>query len=219
MRRNTRSGPPALLAFVLATALVFGLYYVWNGVQTFLRTGGVGVVEATQRAEDIQQVTAAVVTRMATLPVTLLPTTTPVPACADFRVIVPAAIVREGPSTGSAIKGQFREGDIVCVLGEEADGEWYSIDFNPSTRRIEQGYMSSVLIAPLNPTLTPSQTLTPSNTVSPAPTVTEVPSRPPTRTATPFPTDTLNPSWTRTPTITRTPTPQPTDTPPLFQSA
>jgi hypothetical protein len=142
-----------------------------------------------------------------------------VPTCADFRVIVPAAIVRDGPSTSAAIKGQFRQGDIVCVLGEEAGGEWYSIDFNPSTRRIEPGYMSNVLIEPVNPTPTPSLTLTPSHTVSPAPTVTDVPTRPPTRTPTPYPTDTLNPSWTKTPTITRTPTPLPSNTPQLFQSA
>ena len=45
MRRNSRSGPPALLAFLLAAALVFGVYYIWQGVQTFLRTGGLGVVE------------------------------------------------------------------------------------------------------------------------------------------------------------------------------
>jgi hypothetical protein len=219
MRQNSRGGPPALLAFVLAIALVFGVYYVWQGVQTFLRTGGLGVVEATKQAENISDVTATGIMSRATLPVTLLPTSTPPPSCQDFRVIVPAAIVREGASTTSAVKGQFRENDSVCVLGMEPDGQWYSIDFNPSTRRIELGYMNVVLIEPMNPTLTPSITPTPSNTVSPAPTVTNVPTKPPTRTPTPFPTDTLNPNWTKTPTITRTPTPQASDTPQLFQSA
>ena len=32
-------------------------------------------------------------------------------------MIVPAAIVREGPSTSSAVKTQFKEGTTVCVLG------------------------------------------------------------------------------------------------------
>lgn len=219
MRRNSRSGPPALLAFLLATALVFGVYYVWQGVQTFLRTGGLGVVEATTRAQEVSAATATGIQSRATLPVTLLPTSTPPPTCTDFRVIVPAAIVREGPSTGSAVLGQFREGDSVCVLGMEAGGEWYSIDFNPSTRRIELGYMNIVLIEPMNPTLTPSITPTPSNTVSPPPTVTNVPTKPPTRTASPLPTDTRDPRWTLTPLPTRTPTPLPSNTPQIFQSA
>src|SRR5664279_4360278 len=97
MRRNSRSGPPTLVAFLLAAALVFGVYYVWQGVQTFLRTGGLGVVESTQRAQEVDTATADSVTRIATLPATLLPTDTPPPACQDFRVIVPAAIVRESP--------------------------------------------------------------------------------------------------------------------------
>lgn len=219
MRRNSRSGPPAILAFVLAIALVFGLYYVWQGVQTFLRTGGLGVAEATQQAQAISAVTATNAQIRATLPVTLLPTSTPPPACTDFRVIVPAAIVREAPSTSSAVKMQFKEGDSVCVLGTEADGEWYSIDMNPSTRRIELGYMNYVLIEPMNPTLTPSITPTPSDTVTPPPTVTNVPTRPPTRTTTPLPTDTRDPRWTMTPLPTRTPTAPPTETPQLFQSA
>ena len=53
MRRNSRNGPPAILAFLLAAALVFGVYYIWQGVQTYLRTGGLGVVESTQRAQQV----------------------------------------------------------------------------------------------------------------------------------------------------------------------
>jgi hypothetical protein len=211
MRRKTRSGPPAVLVFLLAGALVFGIYYMWQGIQTFLRTGGLGVVEATARAQEVSTATAQLVTRIAPVPATLLPTATEVPPCQDFRVSVPAGIVREGP--------QFRENEIVCVLGKDAGSEWYTIDLNPSTRRIEPAYMHETIIEAVNPTPTPSITPTPSNTVSPPPTVTLVPTGRPTATSTPIPTATRNPRDTNTPFPTATQTPTPSDTPQLFQSA
>jgi hypothetical protein len=134
-------------------------------------------------------------------------------------VIVPAAIVRDGPSTSAAVVTQFRMGTIVCVLGQDAESDWYSIDINPSTKRIEPGYMSNVLIEAANPTLTPSVTLTPSNTVSPPPTVTNVPTQRPTATVTNIPTATRDPRLTNTPYPTATATPTASDTPQLFQSA
>ena len=219
MGRHSRSGPPALLVFLLAVALVFGVYYVWQGVQTFLRTGGLGVVEATQRAEDVSTATAQGFTPRAAFAATLLPTSTDVPPCQDFRVSVPAGIVREGPSTGSAVVTQFREGEIVCVLGREAGSEWYSIDLNPSTRRIELAYMHESIIEAVNPTPTPSDTLTPSNTVSPPPTVTRTPTIPPTVTPSPLPSYTRDPRWTNTPLPTLTPSPAPSETLQPFQSA
>jgi hypothetical protein len=219
MRRNSRSGPPAILAFLLAAALVFGVYYVWQGVQTYLRTGGLGVVESTAQAHQVDTATAAGFVSRATLPATLLPTSTAPPPCQDFSVIVPAAIVREGPSTSAAVVTQFKMGTIVCVLGQDKGSDWYSIDINPATKRIEPGYMNSVLIEAANPTLTPSITLTPSNTVSPPPTVTNVPTLTPTATSTFIPTDTRDPRLTNTPYPTATATPLPSDTPQLFQSA
>ncbi|MEO8393382.1 MAG: SH3 domain-containing protein [Chloroflexota bacterium] len=219
MRRNSRGGPPAILAFLLAAALVFGVYYIWQGVQTYLRTGGLGVVESTARAQEVDTATAAGVTRRATLPATLLPTATAPPPCQDFSVIVPAAIVREGPSTSAAVKTQYKEGTIVCVLGQDAGSEWYSIDMNPATKRIELGYMNEVLIEAAYPTLTPSITLTPSNTVSPPPTVTNVPTERPSATSTNIPTATRDPRLTNTPYPTATATPTASDTPQLFQSA
>ncbi|MFN8452774.1 MAG: SH3 domain-containing protein [Anaerolineae bacterium] len=219
MGRRTRSGPPGILVFLLAVALIFGVYYLWQGVQTFLRTGGMGVVEATERAETIRSATAVEATRFVPQASTLLPTSTEVPPCQEFRVSVPAGIVREGPSTESAIKTQFREGDTVCVLGQEPGSEWYSIDLNPTTRRIELAYMHETIIEAVNPTLTPSNTYTPSNTVSPPPTVTPVPSEPPTRTPTPLPSYTRDPRFTNTPIPTLTPSPTPSETPVQFQSA
>jgi hypothetical protein len=219
MKRSTRSGPPAILVFLLAGALVFGIYYVWQGVQTFLRTGGLGVVEATARAQDVSTATAQIVTRIANAPPTLLPTATEVPPCQDFRVSVPAGIVREGPSTSSPVVTQFRQNEIVCVLGKDDGSEWYTLDLNPSTRRIEIAYMHETIIEAVNPTPTPSITPTPSNTVSPPPTVTLVPTERPTATSTPIPTATRNPRDTDTPFPTATQTPTPSDTPQLFQSA
>ncbi len=219
MRRSSRSGPPALLAFLLAVALVFGIYYVWQGIQSFIRTGGQGVVEATQRADTFSTATAARIESIATLPATLLPTATAPPPCEDFRVSVPEGIVREGPSTSSAVITQFSEGTIVCVLGRVPDSEWYSIDQNPNTKRIEPGYMHESVIEAVNPTLTPSMTFTPSNTVSPPPTVTPAPSLTKTRTPAPLPSYTRNPRFTNTPLPTLTPTPTPSDTPQQYQSA
>lgn len=219
MRRKSSGGPPALLAFLLAAALIFGIYYVWQGFQTFLRTGGLGVQEATERADVIDTATAQRVTRMATIPATLLPTATEVPPCQEFRVSVPAAIVREGPSTTAAIATQFRQGETVCVLGQDPGSEWYTLDLNPSTRRLELAYMHETLLEAVNPTLTPSITPTASNTVTPAPTVTTVPTEIPTETPTGLPTYTRDPRTPNTPLPTLTPSPVPTETPPVFQSA
>ena len=219
MRRKSGRGPSALLAFVLAIALVFGIYYVWQGLQTYLRTGGLGVVEATQRAVVLSSATAEVVTRIATIAQTLRPTATEVPPCQEFRVSVPAGIVREGPSTSAAVAAQFRQGDPICVLAKEEGSEWYTIDLNPETRRLEIAYMHETVIEAVNPTLTPSITPTASNTVSPAPTVTNVPTDRPTRTATGLPNPTRDPRWTDTPLPTVTPSPSATATPPLSQSA
>lgn len=217
--RRSRGGPPALLVFLLAAALVFGVFYIWQGVQNFLRTGGLGVVEATERAQVVDTATAQRVTRMATSVLTLRPTATEVPPCTDFRVDVPAAIVRDAPSTSGAVVTQFNEGTIVCVLQKVTDSEWYAIDVNPETRRIDPGFMHESIIEAVNPTLTPSLTYTPSNTVSPAPTVTPVPTNRPTRTPSPLPSYTRDPHWTNTPLPTLTPTPTPSETPPQFQSA
>lgn len=217
MNRSSRGGPSPLLAFLLAVALVFGIYYVWQGVQNFMRTGGLGVEEATQRAQIVSTATADRVIQMATSPATLRPTATEVPPCTDFRVSVPAGIVREEPSTNGAIATQFRQGEIVCVLSHE--GEWYAIDLNPSTRRLDLAYMHESIIEAVNPTLTPSITPTPSDTVTPAPTVTLTPTIRPSRTPSPLPSATRDPRLTNTPLPSATPTLPASATPPIFQSA
>ena len=76
-------GLPPWLVFIVAIALVFGTYYVWTGLRDFIRSGGLGVIEATQRAEIITSATldrAATITQAAP-EITIRPSPTPLPAC------------------------------------------------------------------------------------------------------------------------------------------
>src|SRR5262245_9580170 len=94
--RRGHDGPPGWLIFLVGIALVFGGYYLWLGAQNFLRTGGKGVVEATERAVIVSTATAQsfIPTHLPTSPFT--PTT--VPECLAFIVSVPNARVRQSPS-------------------------------------------------------------------------------------------------------------------------
>lgn len=182
-------GPPAWLVFLVAVALVFGAFYLYQGAQNFLRTGGLGVEEATARAQVVSSATAEQSTSIATRAVTTpRPTFTPVPECSEFRVSVPNAIVRESPSENGRLITGLNQGTTVCVLGREEGSEWYSIDENPDTRRVELAYMHETVIEAVNPTPTPSITSSPLPTVTPAPT--ETPSN------TPLVTDTFEPTNT-----------------------
>jgi hypothetical protein len=232
--RRGGDGPPAWFLFLVIAAIVFGGVYLFRGFQDFVRTGGLGVDEATAQAQVIGSATAVRVTRMATQPIAnlLAPTFTPIPACIDFRVTVPNGIVRDAPSSAGAVLTGLTQGTVVCVLGRaEANAEWYLIDQNPVTRRIEEAYMNEQVIDAVNPTLTPTRT------PSPLPTVTQLPTdenQPPTATATPTntsppdfrptlpadpnatqtPTFTPSATRTRTPTSAVTPAPRDTDEPP-----
>jgi hypothetical protein len=202
-RRRGSNSPPAWIIFLAGIALVFGLYYVWLGVQNFLRSGGRGVVESTAQAEIVATATAQVAlpTRGAATP---LPTFTPIPTCEDFIVIVPNARVRETPSESGAVIDAYVENDPVCVIGRPSpESEWYTIDQRPGTRRIETAYMHESVIAPVNPTPTPSTTPTPLPTVTATPSPTSTATTPPRPTVT---IDLLTPD-TATPTLTPTATP------------
>jgi len=220
MRYNTRSnrrpktggGPPTWFAFLVGVALVFGLYYLVQGVQNFFRTGGQGVVEATERAVVVSSATAARVTQFQSGDddSTPFPSRTPVPECQNFVVSVPNAIVRDAPSSGGTLLGSLVEGEEVCVLGREPETEWYVIDQTPGTRRLDIAYMHETVIRAVNPTPTPSRTPTALATVTPLPTSS------PTRTPIPQPTAstaTSNPAFTAMPQATATPTDEPTLTP------
>lgn len=200
-------GLPAWLVFLIGIALVFGGVYLCQGVQNFIRTGGQGVVESTERAVVVSTATAERITRSEPgSEVTPRPTNTPVPECQDFVVSVPNAIIREGPSSGAQILTSLNEGAIVCVLGREGDSEWYVIDQTPETRRLDLVYMHETVIRAVNPTPTPSITPTPLPTITPLPSPT--PSRTPVPSATPRRT---TPDDAReTPTATADPDAQPT---------
>jgi hypothetical protein len=188
---------------LIGVALVFGLYYIWLGAQNFLRTGGKGVVEATERAVIVSTATAesALPTRQLTQPVS----PTALPECEPFIVNVPNARVREAPSENAGTITSYNEGQEVCVLGRVSpDSEWYVIDQNPVTRRLETAYMHESVIQPVNPTPTPSRTPTALPTVTLAPSLTPTLMTP---TLTPRPTETRNPATPDTPTPTWTPSP------------
>jgi hypothetical protein len=210
--RRGSAGPPAWLIFIIAVAMVFGVYYLWTGFQNYLRTGGLGVVEATERANLIASSTAD---QIASIPsITPRPSFTPIPECQNFIVSVPSAIVREVPASNGPILTSLSQGTSVCVLGRDEGSEWYTIDNNPETRRLELAYMHETVIEAVNPT--PTITLTP----TPLPTVTPAPSLTPSITPSPAPTATIDPDATDTPSPTPTPTETPTLTPTeSFQSA
>ncbi len=198
--RDRGDGLPAWLVFILGAALIFGLYYLWQGAQNFLRTGGLGVEESTQRAVVVASATAKRVTSVLSVDNrTRAPTATPIPPCQDFIVSVPNAVVREGPSTASGIVTSYKEGQAVCVISMEPDSDWYLIDTTPETRRLDAAYMHESVIRAVNPTPRPTITSTPLPTVTPLPTLT------------PSQTPIIRP--TRTPRVTPTETPTPTPPP------
>lgn len=199
---NRNDGPPAWFVMVVAVAVVFGGYYLWTGFQDFVRSGGQGRAESATQAIVVASATAERIQEIQAQRPTLPPSLTPLPECQDFIVIVPNARVRDRASTAGATIGSFFENDVVCVLGRAAEGsEWYVIDDDPSTRRINIAYMHESVLRALNPTPTPSDTATP------APTVTLTPSEIPSETPIPQPTPTRDPATPDTPTPTLTPTP------------
>ena len=206
MGRDQRSGPPSWFVILLGIAIVFGVYYLWLGLRSFMASG-VTVVEATLQANEESTAAAARAQEVAFNAPTPLPSFTPVPPCKDFVVRVPIAIVRAEPSTTSRIVEGLREGDTVCVITTMPDGEWHLIDQNTLTRRIERVYMHRDILRALNPTPKPTATLTPSKTPIPTNTLTPSETPMPRFTFTERPTRTSEPA---TPLPTTAPCPTPT---------
>jgi hypothetical protein len=186
-----RGGLPGWLVFLSAVALVFGMFYLWDGFQRFIRTGGLGVAESTARAAFVASATAERVTRVGIITRTPPPTPTALPECQAFRVSVvnaPTALVRAAPNMSARVVGAFPNETDVCVLWREPNSEYYAVDSDPTTRRYEIAYMhESVLEArfptptasatvTLPPSVTPPATLTPSPSVTGAPPATFTPS-------------------------------------------
>lgn len=204
-----RSGPPPWLIFLVSIALVMGTYYLWLGTRTYLSTGGLGVEGATEQAAVLATTRAVVIQTEAEPTDTLFPTFTPIPPCQDWVVSVSSAIVRGAASTSGPIIATLNGGDPVCVIEQVQDTDWYLVDADPRTRRIEEGYMRNDIIEPANPTPTATLTITPLPTITPI-TPTETPTPPPTPTNDPDISPT--PSHTPMPTVTQTPTPRDTAT-------
>jgi hypothetical protein len=165
MRYGGRSGPPSWFVILLGIAIVFGLYYLWAGVRNFMSTG-VTVVESTQQAIERHTATAVRIQEIAVNAPTSLPSFTPIPPCQDFAVNVREAIVREKPNTASRITGALKEGSVVCVIAALPNTDWYLIDDNPLTRRIDKVYMHRDIVYALHPTFTPTVTPTPTPTAT-----------------------------------------------------
>ena len=178
MRDSRRSGPPSWFILLLGIAIVFGVYYLWLGLRSFMATG-LTVAESTQQAISRVTATAVRIREIEFNAPSPLPSFTPVPPCQDFEVRVPIAIVRNGPNIESGIVGSLREGEIVCVRAHVPNTEWLLIDENPVTRRIETVYMHRDIIRALYPTETPTKTNTP--TITPTPTETFTPHPRPTQ--------------------------------------
>ena len=204
MRFGQRSGPPSWFTILLGIAIVFGVYYLWLGLRNFMSTG-VSVAESTLQAIDQNTATAIRIEEIEFNAPTLLPSITPVPPCQEFVVRVPIALVRSGPSISSRIVAGLREGDTVCVIMMLPDSEWYLIDENERTRRIEKVYMHRDIVRALNPTATPTITLTPTNTSTPTATATPTETLLPTAAPTQAPlSETRLPSPTPSPSATAT---------------
>lgn len=185
MYASRNSGPPAWIVFLAGVALIFGLYYVWLGVRDFLAYGPLPP-NPTQQAE--QQMTAAFesAANKSILP-TLRPTLTPLPTCQRYTVRVEEVNVRTGPDVSADFIEKRQQGTEICVLSLQEGTGWFLIDLDPSTRRIEPGYIRADLLDAANPSPTPYPSITP------APTITLTPSHTPTATATVTPTPTRTP--------------------------
>jgi hypothetical protein len=168
--RRGKSGVPAWLLLVVTIAVVMGGFYLWEGLQRFVRTGGLGIPESTARAQLIATQTAEDATLQLALR-TPIPSSTPLPQCQDFRVSVNAAnaIVREAPFSNAPIVEAYDNGTIVCVLWRDEGSEYWTIDANPTTRRRELAYMHESVLVSVNPTPTQGPTFTPLPTVTALP--------------------------------------------------
>ena len=199
----SNANPPGWFVFLTGLALVMGMYYLWQGGLSYLSTGGLGVAEATQRAQLVATSTAEQAQLNARPTFTPIPTFTDVPACQTFTVNVDSAVVRQFPTTNSPQLEVWNRGVEVCVVQQLVGTDWYQIDWKPLTKRIDEAYMHQDVIEPLYPTATPTDTKTPLPSVTPI-IITLVPTTDPNipPTVTPIPLPTITPIMSVTPMLT-----------------
>lgn len=165
MGYGQRAGPPSWFVILFGIAVVFGIYYMWLGIRDFM-SSGLTAVESTRQAIEGGTATVESVLELERRAPSPLPTQTRAPPCQDFAVDVASAIVRSEPTTRGGIVETLSQGEAVCVIARHAGSEWFVVDKNPLTRRLEPVYMHQNIIRPLNPTATPSRTFTPAPTIT-----------------------------------------------------
>ncbi len=169
---NSRhGGPPTILLLLVVGALVFGAFFLLQGLRNFTASGGQDSAQATQEsAASLTEIAAVDADRFATQ--TARPTPTPIPPCQDFTIRAPMANLRAAPNIDAEALDRLPEGTEICVIQPAAPGEeWHLIDRNPNTRRVEPGYMHISVLRALRPTPRPTASATPITlaTITPQP--------------------------------------------------
>jgi hypothetical protein len=196
-------GPPKWLVFIVGVAFVFGVYYVWTGLRTFLEEGT--RVNPTRQALMNLTATMEERTSLQLAAPTRRPTLTPIPECQDFRVDTATVNVREQPGTEYRSLEMLPFDTLVCVLYLEPGTDWFLIDRDTETRRIEPGFIRSDLLRSMNPTATPPATEALPPSITPPPTAAPTETVTPGGAASPTPEPSTTP--TQTPSVTPTFTP------------
>jgi hypothetical protein len=211
---RTRSGPSVVVTVLVGALFVFGGYFVWSGVLSFLDDQGNITAQVTRQA--VASATAQTNALLPGLPTVFVPATfTPQPPCEWIVIVAQTALSRECPSQSyyrCPVLDRLTRGTELCSRGRAPDNEdWYVIDTNPDGIYHDYFFVHEYDVRPRDPTARPTLTFTPLPTVTATPTFTPsptVPSSTPTATpsVTPTPPATATPTLSPTPSITPTPT-------------
>ena len=118
------------------------------------------------------------------------PEPTPTPETARLVINNPTLNVRSGPGTTYGAIGQARNGERYDVLGKNAAGSWYQINFNGQTGWVAGQYVAiegdanniqvagNIPAPPVQPTRPPAPTAAPQPTAPPVPTSPPAPTFP-----------------------------------------
>ncbi len=166
--RSNGGGPPVALIIVGGMLLVFGGYFVWNGLVSFMSAQGDITAPVTQQANALIAQTQAI--QAIPSPI-VFPSATPPRICLDFRVSVVKARVRDCPKDScTAHDTLYSQGALMCVYGPAPGAtDWYEVNLRPTGSFPQIGYMSSSVLYAVNPTHRPTMTFTPLPTVTPVP--------------------------------------------------
>lgn len=174
MYGSRRNSPPTWFVMLIGIALVFGGFRIWQELQNFFRGGGVPNAVATR------QVRVTATRSPADIVATRFPTMTDLPPCEMYLVDADSINVRSQPTVLATSLELLSRDTAVCVIAR--DSEWFLIDRDTRTRRLEAGYIFAALLRSANPT--------PTRTPSPRPMATITLTFTPTATTTPSPTRT-----------------------------